>query len=370
MNSHFPITGCSSYAAYEQLTNNKGMLSGWSYVQLSPMNNLSHIVQPEMPHPFIPQVPICYTRNQQITPPIASFRVGQMWHPPYQPLNSVYTPVVRADHMTVEQTAAWVRTLGLVHMWEEADEYAQNFAKHNIWGYLLQKLTNDTLKQELGISKYEHRHEIMLAIRCLFPMAVTNHLVEKDAEQRSESQSPMLESVRSLKGDVSQLQIERSPSLSSAMTFSLCNRAIDQEEHKKEVMKWVGPSRSLLAASSPKDLSFNEEEKSTRATPTHPVIYKTLRKVKLRLRKAGHSKNIGYLPKGSVVVINQIKGRSGRVVFQNKDGKYVKVGWVTLYTQNKQQLLKKINPKMTNEGSEILTVKATKDERILDVREQ
>jgi len=50
------------------------------------------------------------------------------------------------------------------------------------------------------------------------------------------------------------------------------------------------------------------------------------------------------------VVINQIKGRSGRVVVKQEAGGYKKAGWVTLYTQEKQQLLKKYNPKTKNEA--------------------
>ena len=99
------------------------------------------------------------------------------------------------------------------------------------------------------------------------------------------------------------------------------------------------------------------------------MIYKTLRKVKLRSGKSGHAKDIGYLPKGSVVVINQIKGRSGRVAFQKENGEFIKAGWVTLYTQDKQQLLKKFNPKTKTEGSAVSTIEPAAAEGIL-VREQ
>ena len=117
------------------------------------------------------------------------------------------------------------------------------------------------------------------------------------------------------------------------------------------MMKWVGPPGAKSAIKFPlaKDLPPNAKGMSTRARPSNPLTYKTLRKVKLRSGKSGHAKVIGYLPKGSVVVINQIKGRSGRIVFQEEDGNFIKAGWVTLFTQDKQQLLKKFNPKTKTE---------------------
>jgi len=341
-------TGFSNNTPYEPVMINNTMSPGWSPIQLSPMSNVSHF---EMAHTFMPQVPTCDPRNQQN----ASSNMGQAWPPAYQTPNNFFVSVVRADDMTVEQTASWIRTLGQCNAWEEADEYAQKFAVNNIWGYLLQKLTNDALKHELGISKYGHRLEIMLAIKCLFPMmAGSNHLEGKDNENREEFGSPMVESVAEAKfveGDASPVQAHRSPSLSSAMAMSPCNKALEPEEHKKEVMKWVGPPgvKSAKKFTMPKDPHFNARTTSTRARPSHPLTYKTLRKVKLRAGKSGHAKGIGYLPKGSVVVINQIKGRSGRIVFQQEDGQFVKAGWVTLFTQDKQQMLKKFNPKTKTE---------------------
>jgi hypothetical protein len=306
-------------------------------------------------------------RCQQIPSP----SLGHVWPPVHHPQNSMVS-VIRADDMSVEQTAAWVRTLGRFNQWEEADEYAQNFARNNIWGYLLQKLTNDALKHELGIAKYGHRLEIMLAIKCLFPMTeLSEHLVKNDFGSKEPHRSPMIESVAEAgsmegEGEGSPVQIDRSPSLGSMMTYSPCNTALEPDEHKKEVKKWVGTkaasaevmkwvgrsarSKKAVKSSSPKVLPFDLRVKSARARPSNPVVYKTLRKVKLRSGKSGHGKDIGYLPKGSVVVINQIKGRSGRVVVQQEAGGFKKAGWVTLYTQDKQQLLKKFNQKAKNEG--------------------
>jgi len=94
-------------------------------------------------------------------------------------------------------------------------------------------------------------------------------------------------------------------------------------------------------------LSFSVRRKSTRARPDNPIKYKTLRNAKIRSGKSVRTDGVGYLQKGAVVVINQIKGRSGRVVLPQHNGEFMKVGWVTLYTHDRQQLLEKVNPKRT-----------------------
>jgi len=113
--------------------------------------------------------------------------------------------------------------------------------------------------------------------------------------------------------------------------------------------------------SSSKVLPLKSRSKSERARPTNPMAYKTLRKVQIRSGKSHHSNNIGYLPKGSVVVINQ--GRSGRVVFEEENGGFQNVGWVTLYTQDKHQFLKKYNPKRKDDGLVVSSVGDIKVER-------
>jgi len=93
--------------------------------------------------------------------------------------------------------------------------------------------------------------------------------------------------------------------------------------------------------------SVSVRRKSTRARPDNPVEYKTLRNAKIRSGKSVRTDGVGYLQKGSVVVINQIKGRSGRVVHPGRNGEFIKVGWVTLYTHDGQQLLEKVTCKRT-----------------------
>merc|ERR550534_2752751 len=77
------------------------------------------------------------------------------------------------------------------------------------------------------------------------------------------------------------------------------------------------------------------------------INIETLRNAKIRSGKSVRTDGVGYLQKGSVVVINQIKGRSGRVVHPQRNGEFIKVGWVTLYTHDGQQLLEKVTCKRT-----------------------
>jgi len=187
---------------------------------------------------------------------------------------------------------------------------------------------------------------IMMAIKYLFsPTALPKHWQKENMQQKYELQSPMSESAAEAGSveDTASSFMEQSLSMSS-----MTPRSPQLEKHKIEVKKWSGSrtkSTGAVNSVSRKALPVNSRSKSLKARPTNPMVYRTLRKVKLRSGKSSLAKNIGYLPKGSVVVINQTKGRSGRVVFQEEDGKFKKAGWVTLHTENKQPLLKKYTPR-------------------------
>jgi len=99
----------------------------------------------------------------------------------------------------------------------------------------------------------------------------------------------------------------------------------------------------IAKESSSEVLSFSVRKKSLRARPDNPLKYKVLRNAWIRSGKSVRSESVSYLTRGSVVVINQIKGRSGRVVVLQPNGDFNKVGWVTLYTHDRQQLLQKLN---------------------------
>jgi len=267
---------------------------------------------------------------------------------------------VRADHMTVEQTAAWMRTLGSFNGWQEADWYAWSFQENNIWGYLLQKLTVDSLKTDLGVVKYGHRLEIMAAIKCLFPgMQLQDKAVEKmiESEHLRSPMSVTLPEAKSEGMDASPLQSYVSPQICSKTKHEPVSTKQDSSqmgsnpshltsaianEQEWEVLKWF--SQPVGNRTSPiKEFPIITSDRSSRARPCNPIAYIALRKVKIRSGKSIHSDHICNIRKGTVVVINQIKGRSGRVVLQLENGDFEKVGWVTLYTHDKQQLLQKHN---------------------------
>jgi len=372
MNQEWQASGIPSIAVNRQpMMSNNYLSAHWPTVKASPMGNVLHWVQYDMSHVHSPHVQICHPSHQNMASANSSEvtgssgYVGSQVH--QQPTS--FIPVITADNLTVEQTAEWIRTLGRHNMWEEADAYGNNFAQNSIWGYLLQKLTDGGLKDDLGVVKYEHRLKIMWAIGHLFPRtAVSNNLVETDMVHKDVIQSPVLESsteTGSVKGNASPTQMGRSPAMSGIMINSPRNRDLQPEEHKNEVTKWgesANRYRIAFSFSSSKVLPLNSRSKSERARPTNPMAYKTLRKVKIRAGKSGHSNHVGYLPKGSVVVINQIKGRSGRVVFEDGNRGFKKAGWVTLYTQDKQQLLKKYNLKCKDYGLVVSSVEDAKVE--------
>jgi len=114
--------------------------------------------------------------------------------------------MIRADCLTVEQTAEWIRTIGRCYSWSEAPLYAENFAKNDIWGHLLPWLTLETLKTDLNIMISEHRQAIMMAIKHLFPSMASFDAKIMDYEQTG---SPMM----------------TTPSWASVMDISPCIRA-------------------------------------------------------------------------------------------------------------------------------------------------
>jgi len=140
-----------------------------------PMFNSSHQLlqspQQMMQIPTSPQ----YMYNQGGTPASSN---QQAWSQVQSPndgtihgrqMQNIQAMACRADVMTIEQTAFWVRTLGHINRWPEAEEYENIFRDNGIKGYLLQSLTNESLKSDLGISKHGHRMELMTAIKSLFP---------------------------------------------------------------------------------------------------------------------------------------------------------------------------------------------------------
>jgi len=305
-----------------------------------PSPQFSAICDPSPPFP-----PMCDPIKQNMSStsgPKVVGSMGQVWPPVHHPPNSLVS-VIRADSMTIEQTAEWVRTLGRYNAWKEVDEYANNFKTNSVSGYQLQKLTNEILKEDLGILKYGHRLKIMLAIKRLFPQsAVTNHLPSRHPMHEHMLQSPMSDSPQET-GAVEDLALSFQKMGSTMGYPSKVDLKADQ--HKKEAMRLSKSPTAAVNSSSHTDLPAKSKSRRKRASPTNPLVYKTLQKARLRSGKSYRAKEIGYLPEGAVVLINQIKGRSGRVVIRKDDGSFEKAGWVCLLSEDKRHLLKKYNPR-------------------------
>jgi len=84
----------------------------------------------------------------------------------------------------------------------------------------------------------------------------------------------------------------------------------------------------------------NTNGKSKRARPGNHIAYKVLHSVTIWSGKSFSSPVIGKLLEDSIVLINQTKGRRGRVVLRNSNGEFVNVGWVPLFTNEGHQLLR------------------------------
>jgi len=291
----------------------------------------------------------------------------------------------RADLMTVDQTAAWVRTLGYFNGWGEVIEYEKNFRSNQIKGYMLQSLTLESLKSDLGIWKYGHRLEIMNAIKSLFPsMGELSSNMANSTVSSNSIYSPMLSS-----GIGSPLNTFYSPVVtfgtpqsvpqsmgvcyspnvrsdivgirngSPTRTSGQCMETVSDFGNRgngsstiiseKSAMHHYGSDFEKIPSSKGMHSYANTYEKdqskvakivkkkSKRVGPSNPVEYMALCEVQIRGGKSASSKVVGELKARQTVVINQIKGRSGRVVVKGENGKYTKKGWVSLFTGSGRQ---------------------------------
>merc|ERR550534_2011197 len=112
---------------------------------------------PPLCHQSPQLAPMCHSSDQNMSSTSGSKVAGsmrQVWPAAHHPPNSP-VPEIRADNMTIWQTAEWVRTLGRYHAWKEADAYADNFKANNICGYLLKKIDERDTKE--GIGHYQAR---------------------------------------------------------------------------------------------------------------------------------------------------------------------------------------------------------------------
>jgi len=283
-------------------------------------------------------------------------------------MQSRHLTPVRVDLSTVEQTAEWIRALSLANGWAEANQYSWSFYQNGILGHQLEKITLGSLKNDLGITKYGHRLAIVAAIGRMYPprkrevrtfkVDTSNSCVTKSVfdSKNEEIESKPEQTPKPLRSEKDETSNHDLASCNELLTGEIIttNLSVSHGNKTKEFPNSWGEENSIKKSQkldkgqaekvSPAEvLSFSVRKKSIRARPDNPIKYKALRNAKIRSGKSVRSDTISYLTKGAVVVINQIKGRSGRVVVLHSNGEFKKIGWVTLYTHDRQQLMERLN---------------------------
>lgn len=235
---------------------------------------------------------------------------------------------------------------------------------------MLQHLTINSLKSELNIWRYGHRLEIMLAINCLFeergltpdtlsnsvrndvmlsPMALTR-------DDRDNAVSPMSTSLSSpmnvgtpinrqqpgwsvVRGSDMRSIISSSSinSLQVSGIGSLVSESLGATAHHKEIV-----ASSNKCGRDPVEV-LTHKAKSERAKASNPLFYRVLCELEIRAEVSANTNVLGHIREGTVVVINQVKGRFGRLVEQ-QSGEYNKVGWVPFCTREGQPCLVRYFP--------------------------
>lgn len=249
------------------------------------------------------------------------------------------------DEMDAEYTAEWIRMLGSSMGWLEANEYAESFRENHITGSVLAVLTMESLKTDLGIIKFGHRAEIMIAIGKILPNNIESqekfncvqNFWGRNIDERNFGMVDSSIDFRKITGR-----------LADGMSVSRqANRVINSIQHINEVKKWVKQGGDFRNRTYTSRIPVKEHTKTStkgrrdRARPGNHVAYKALQDVPVKSGKAFSSSVVGQLLVGSIVLINQIKGRNGRMVQRNTNGELVSIGWVPLFTREGHKLLAK-----------------------------
>jgi len=318
-------------------------------------------------------------------------RYSRLTSSPLFGCQSSMSSCTKVSEMNVDDTARWIRNVAKSKRWAEADVYAQSFKNNNITGYLLDKLETGSLKSELGIMKYGHRLEIMAAINEPYSNASNGGEKGNKEEKLPSNSSPNtgLNGYLTREGRFyGELGNELSnPNRTAACLWTsksagavengyqctlspVCSRFCGLSEQAQEVQKWVNPGTKTFSArklsNGPLAYFFSTKREnliadrvkggSKRARPGNHIAYKALHKVTIQKGKAFSSSIVGQLVENSIVLINQIKGRRGRIVLRKPSRELVVVGWVPLFTSKGQQLLAKHNKKG---GAEVQNSDAT-----------
>jgi len=276
------------------------------------------------------------------------------------------------SEMNVHNTEQWIGNLRWSKGWSEVDTWADSFRRN--------------LKSD--IKKYCQRLEMMAAINDLYSIAARegeNGIIKESLSSTSPSTDRLNELLTNEGRGYIQLASnvnypnQTAPSLWTAKSagsdvknyaFTVppgCRNWFGLSKDAQEVKKWFEPrNKSFLARKSNKSLAYNCPKKSEhptdhvkchhkRAIPGKQIAYKALYNVTIQKGKKYSSPIVGELIKNSIVLINQIKGRRGRIVLRKPNGELLVVGWVPLRTSKGHQLLAKYKKKG---GAEVQTLDA------------
>jgi len=279
-----------------------------------------------------------------------------------------------------DMNADWsVCNLRFTKGWSEVDTEADSFRSNTTTDYILDKFKIEYLKSELRIKMYRQRLEIMSAINDLY--STPSREGEKGNIKASlPSTSPSIDTLNDPLTNKGRGYINlaykvshpnpTAPSIWTAKSagpdlnnypFTVspaCNNKFNLSKRVQEVKKWVDPgnksfshrkSNKSLADNYPKKsghpMADRAKAKSKRARPGKPMVYKALHKVTIQKGKTWSSCIVGQLLKNSIVLINQIKGRRGRIVLRKPNGELLVVGWIPLSTSKGRLLMAKYHKK-------------------------
>jgi len=256
--------------------------------------------------------------------------IGQVWPPVHHPPNSRVS-MVRADNMTVGQTAEWVRTHGRYNLWDDLaltlfqlDLPVWSFHKEG-WPAGVPSLiccvrSSSNLRCNMSIPGCCWRMVISTELRMQY-LQLTQfhpHILSWDYV------CSMFSSAKCFEGSF------------------FWNRQLIANIISNRYLHLTMPNCSLTVLfvnfwGRYPIILFTANFLTYSSAPSHPVVYKTLQKPNYERQKV-------VLRKFSVICPGVLSFWCGIVVFRDQFGGNRTAGWVTLYSEDNEQLLRKYNP--------------------------
>lgn len=90
--------------------------------------------------------------------------------------NSIMFPRNNAFRESVLEIASFIRYIGDINSWDEAELYSEKFRNNDLGKKEMETLTDQLLESDLGITNSDHRAEIISAIRSRFPAEILTNI--------------------------------------------------------------------------------------------------------------------------------------------------------------------------------------------------